>query len=226
VNYEVEWLPGDPEVREVEYPNDSRRYFKKGDRILLLNYRNHPYRIVYDTIKVIDAENSIGVMHLGEFPHGVEFATFVMARNNYPFEKMALEDHHALFSHARAVLPSAAAMAGEWSGYLVFLGRPNVSLLNQANPAVFHVSFREEDGEIAAAYRLGPGGGDLSPEFRIRRSLSSFQEDLRVIDDQTMLGRWTLPDLSPGLFLGLRDFVETGKGRPSVRWVLTRPPKQ
>jgi hypothetical protein len=218
----VQWLPGDADVREVEYPNDSRRYFKKGDKILLLTYRNEPYRIVYDAIKVIDDENSIGVMHLGEFPNGMEFSTFVMARQNYPFEKMALEDHHALFAHERAAKPSAASMAGEWTGHLVFLGRPDISLLNAANPALLQVSFREGGGDIEAAYRFGPGGGELSPEFPLRASVAAVQEDLRMIDGQTMLGRWTMPDVAPGLFLGLRDFVETGRGRPAFYWVLTR----
>src|SRR5262249_22236081 len=83
VNYELAFLPGDPEVREVEYPDDNRKYFRKGDRVLLLNYLNQPYRMVYDTIKVIDENNAIGVMHLGEFPNGLEFATFVLARHNY-----------------------------------------------------------------------------------------------------------------------------------------------
>ena len=112
-------------------------------------------------------------------------------------------------------------MAGEWTGNLVFLGRPNVSLLNQANPAVFRVTFQEGEGEIRAAFRLG-SGGNFSPEFQLRGSLTEMQQDLRMIDDRTMLGRWTMPDLAPGLFLGLRDFVETGRGRPIFYWVLTR----
>jgi hypothetical protein len=92
VNYNIEWLPGVAEVRTVPYPNGKRAYFRKGQPILLLNYRNDPYRPVYDTFKIIDEENVIGVMHIGEFPNGVEFATFVMARHNYPFEMATDED--------------------------------------------------------------------------------------------------------------------------------------
>ena len=44
VNYNIEWLPGYPEVRSVPYPDDQRTYFQKGQVILLLNYRNNPYR--------------------------------------------------------------------------------------------------------------------------------------------------------------------------------------
>ena len=70
----------------MKYPDDNRPYVKKGDDVLLLNYTNAPYQMVYDTIKVIDEQNAIGVMHLGTFPNGIVFSTFVMARKNYPFE--------------------------------------------------------------------------------------------------------------------------------------------
>ena len=226
VNYEMQWLPGDPEVREIEYPNDSRRYFRKGDRILLLNYRNEPYRIVYDTIKVIDEQNAIGVMHLGEFPDGFEFASFVMARNNYPFEKMALEDHHRLFADPHVRRPVVADVAGDWTGWLVFLGRPDVSLLNQANPAVLHVAFREEGGGMVARYRFdltGHGGGlDPTCEFIANMDLAALQDTLRVVDDRMLIGRWPAPELNAGLLRGLDQYLEGGRGRPRFYWILSR----
>jgi hypothetical protein len=102
VNYNVEWLPGDPEVRTVSYPDDQRAYFQKGQRILLLHYRNDPYRQVYDTMKIIDQNNAVGVMHIGDFPNGREFATFVLARHNYPFE-LATDDDRKLIAAAKTV---------------------------------------------------------------------------------------------------------------------------
>jgi hypothetical protein len=101
VNYNIECLPGDPEVRTVSYPDDRRPYFEKEQLILLLHYRNDPYRQVYDTIKIIDQNNAIGVMHIGDFPNGTEFATFVLARYNYPFE-LATEDDRKLIAAATA----------------------------------------------------------------------------------------------------------------------------
>jgi hypothetical protein len=92
VNYDIEWLPGDPEVRAVAYPDDQRDYFGKDQTILLLAYRNQPYRMIYDTIKIVDENNAIGVMHVGDFPNGMEVATFVLARHNYPFELATDED--------------------------------------------------------------------------------------------------------------------------------------
>jgi len=49
-------------------------------------------------------------MHLGTFPNGIEFAAFVMARNNYPFENMSMEDHQRMFADARNTVPTAAQM--------------------------------------------------------------------------------------------------------------------
>lgn len=92
VNYEIAALPGDPEVRAVPYPDNRRGYLGKDQTILLLRYRNDPYRQVYDTIKIIDESNALGVMHIGDFPDGREFATFVLARHNYPFELATDED--------------------------------------------------------------------------------------------------------------------------------------
>ena len=97
VNYNIEWLPGDPEVHAVPYPDDQRAYIQQGQVTLLLRYRNDPYRQVYDTIKNIDPNNAVGVMHIGDFPDGIEFATFIMARHNYPFE-LATDDDKKLIA--------------------------------------------------------------------------------------------------------------------------------
>jgi hypothetical protein len=104
VNYNIEGLPGDPEVRAVSYPDDQRAYLQKGQVILLLHYRNDPYRQVYDAIKIIDHNNAVGVMHIGDFPNGTEFATFVLARHNYPFE-LATNDDRKLIAASPTTAP-------------------------------------------------------------------------------------------------------------------------
>jgi hypothetical protein len=197
VNYELAFLPGDPEVRMVPYPNDSRRYFRSGDPVLLLHYRNDPYRPVYDTIKVIDDQNAIGVMHLGEFPDGVAFSAFVMARHNYPFEKMSVDDYRLISADPRARVPTPADLAGAWDGTLIFLTQPNVSLLNQANPLLFHL---EVSAAGEARYRFGPGA-PLS-------AIAPLAADLRLVDNQTLLGKWTVADLHPLTTPGLSGFLE------------------
>jgi len=59
VNYDIQWLPGDPEVRAVPYPDSRRAYLQQGQEILLLHYRNDPYHQVYDTIKIVDRDKKL-----------------------------------------------------------------------------------------------------------------------------------------------------------------------
>lgn len=156
VNYDVQVLPGIPEVRAERYPNARRRYFRKGDEVLLLTYTNEPYRIVYDVMKIVDENTVIGVMHLGTFPSGVEFATFVMERNNYPFEKMPAADHDMLFDRMR--VPEAGELEGEWQAYTLVASDPATTLANQAStPFAFDVrsiarkNLRTATGDILLA---------------------------------------------------------------------------
>jgi cholesterol oxidase len=183
VNYELTALPGLPEVRTVAYPNEHRRYFKKGDPVLLLNYTNDPYRMVYDTIKVIDPQNAIGVMHIGTFPDGIEFATFTMARQNYPFEHMSVPDAEALFQDARAMPPTSDLIAGDWDGHLILARSPDTSLANQFSPVLFHAKF----GESTAQCKAGAVAFSCAPELG----------SMRMLGPKTLLGKWK--GVAPGL---------------------------
>jgi hypothetical protein len=226
VNYEIAALPGKPVVEEVDYPDDDRRYFKKGDRVLLLRYTNQPYRIVYDAIKVIDDRNAIGVMHLGEFPRGVEFATFVMARHNYPFEQMSMEDQRLLFDHARAAAPEPAQLAGDWTGRLILLARAGSILTKSPNPVMLRLSFRDVDTGIEGRCRFGPAapGPDAEVTDGLARvaTPAEWQRDLRVLPGDTLIGRWTMADFAPGLLRSLDRFVEPRDERFTCYFVLAR----
>jgi cholesterol oxidase len=226
VNYEIAALPGKPVVEELEYPDDDRRYFKKGDRVLLLRYTNQPYRIVYDVIKVIDNRNAIGVMHLGEFPRGMEFATFVMARHNYPFEQMSREDHQLLFGHAQAAAPDAGQLTGNWRGRLVLLARAGSILMKAPNPVGIHLSFREAATGVEGRCRMGPAASDdesASNGGLVRTaSLGEWQREFRVLPGDTLIGRWSMPDMTPGLLRSLERFVEPRDERFTCHIVLAR----
>ncbi|HUY12782.1 MAG TPA: GMC family oxidoreductase [Terriglobia bacterium] len=226
VNYELTALPGDPRVRQVPYPDDNRRTFKKGDSILLLNYLNDPYKLVYDTIKVIDDDNALGVMHLGSFPNGVEFSTFVMARNNYPFEKMSVEDHNLLFADPRSSAPTASQLEGAWDGSLVFVTHPNTTLLNQLNPVAFHLSFQQSGAQIEVRYRFGLVSGEsqvqMTDEFAQVTDLTACHDEIRMMDPDTMIGKWVSAELSPDLLAGLRNYLEPAGNQYTFYYVLTR----
>lgn len=231
VNYELHLLPGKPVVRQVKYPDDNRKYFRAGDDVLLLNYLNQPYRVVYDTIKVIDQNNCIGVMHLGHFPGGREFATFVMARNNYPFEKMSVPDHQAIFYGDHVHVPSAAEIAGQWEGSLIFLPRPESSLLNQLNPVLFRLTFTPAPQGVEGRYRFGLLSGKMQVQFTdefVRLvDFTAFHDEIRMVDDRTMIGKWASPAGSGWLNnsivqRALKGYLEPGKDRFAFYYLLSR----
>jgi hypothetical protein len=189
VNYEMTALPGLPQVQMVDYPDDSRHYFQKGDPILLLTYTNDPYKMVYDTIKVIDDQNAIGVMHVGTFPNGLEFATFVMARNNYPFLNMSVNDFDVLFTDSHASAPSPAELEGAWEGRPIFLATTESSLLNQISPVLFQVSFQVSGQQTKAKYKVGP----------ITVDETALRTDVRALNNDTLIGRCTFTGSNPSL---------------------------
>ena len=215
VNYELRALPGLPEVRQVAYPDDRRRYFKKGDPVLLLNYTNNPYRMVYDTIKVIDAQNAIGVMHLGTFPDGLEFATFVMSRNNYPFENMSVEDHRSMFADPRNAPPAPGHLSGSWKGRLILLPTTADTLLNQASSIPFQVLFKMQGQQTVAEYELGPA------QFSQALDATRLQADFRAIDADTVLGKCAASQILAPANLA-PSLPQAVAGGAELRFLLTR----
>jgi hypothetical protein len=209
VNYDQHWLPGQPVLSEITYPNEGRRYFRKGDKILLLNYKNEPYRIVYDTMKMIDENNIIGVMHLGQFPDGIEFATFTMMRHNYPLELMSVDDYRLVAADPRTRTPTAADLTGHWAGRLITLAHPTISLLTQTNPVTLA-------GDFAA---------DGSSSFRIAGVGVPFVGgkigDLRLVDSKALIGKWDVGS-ALGWLAPLQDCVEPSEGKFLVHFILMR----
>lgn len=221
VNYELDFLPGKPEVKQVKYPDNNRKYFKAGDDVLLLTYTNEPYRIVHDVIKVIDENNCIGVMHLGDFPTGLETATFVMARHNYPFEKMSVPDHQAIFSGDHVHVPTPSELAGNWDGHLIFLTRPDISLLNQVNPVRLRLRFIPTAAGVDARFRFGLLKAAKDTEFtdessRLADALG-LKNEVRMLDANTLIGKWVSSPqpswLSTLLQKALYGYLEPGKGQ-------------
>jgi hypothetical protein len=230
VNYQLDFLPGKPVVRQLKYPDNNRKYFKAGDDVLLLNYTNEPYRLVYDVIKAIDENNCIGVMHLGNFPGGLETATFVMARHNYPFEKMSVPDHQAIFTGDHVHIPTPSEMAGNWEGHLIFLTRPDISLLNQVNPVLFRLRLIPTANGVEARFRFGLRSAKKDTEFTDESArlidIPGLQSEIRMIDADNLIGKWVCPLqpswLSTPLQKALCGYSEPGIERFTLHYLLTR----
>ncbi len=231
VNYELDFLPGKPLVKHIKYPDGNRKFVKQGDDVLLLSYTNDPYRRIYDVIKAIDENNCLGVMHAGQFPAGVELATFVMVRHNYPFEKMSVPDHHAVFADIRTSAPTPQQIAGEWDGHIVFSTRPDISLLNQLNPVAFRLRFIPTANGVEGRFRLGLLSGSMGVQFTdefVRLiDFTRFHDEIRRIDDQTLIGKWVSPSNAPWLQnaairKALRGYIEPDGDRMAFYYLLKK----
>ncbi|MSV29261.1 MAG: GMC family oxidoreductase [Bryobacterales bacterium] len=212
VNYDLDAIPGDPEVRAISYPDNNRRYFRKGDNVLLLRYRNAPYQQVYDTIKIVDDKSAIGVMHLGEFPNGVELATFVMERYSYSFEDMSIEDHQMIFSSAGLSAPVPAQLTGNWRGNFIVIERPNTALLARKTRTPLRLAVGSNGAfqvELEGGVKTNVGG-TLVPE------------DMRALGQDTVTGQWKSANLNAAAIGILRDYVEPYSDRLVLYYVLRR----
>jgi hypothetical protein len=157
----------------------------------------------------------------------MEFATFVMARHNYPFEKMSVEDHNLIFSDPRTKVPQAADLEGTWDGNVVFITRPSTTLLNQANPVAFRLGFRQTaEGKIEGRYRLGLLSGEMevarTEEFVQLIDFTPFHDEIRMIDEETLVGKWVAPVLNPDLLRGLGSYLEPRGDRFAFYYILKR----
>jgi len=208
INYDLSAISGDPEVRMITYPDDNRRYFRKGDQVLLLHYRNDPYKQVYDTIKIVDKNNAIGVMHLGDFPSGVEFATFVLERYSYLFPFMSMDDYCMLFASGRQ--PQVSELAGQWNGNFIFIEHPNMALLSYPQPPRARVSFLSN----ALTIQLPDGS-------KLNAGTPQLQE-ARLVGSDTLIGQWTSATLDPGTLNALWDYVEPYGSSFGLHYVLMK----
>ncbi len=219
VNYEMHWLPGEPEVRAITYPDARRAYFTQGAPVLLLKYRNEPYRIVYDVIKVLDANRAIGVMHLGTFPNGLEFATFVMERHNYPFMKMSAADFRLLAADPAVSPLSPKDAVGRWEGTLLTLADPNRVLLSQVNPHRLRVEIRRGGDRLRLRYRIGVVKGldlikgteeiDLTEETEESAEEATFARTaLNLGSGEAIAGRWISSDTRLLKLPGMAQYAE------------------
>jgi hypothetical protein len=163
--------------------------------------------------------------YTGRFPDGRRGLTGLLMRR-YTFAQMGVEDHKSLFREAAN--PTADSLAGAW----------RLAVIDTSNHAapVAQLSFAPKpDGRLESRCEAEVGrGSPLVPEFVFdhfrSQDFGRSESELRTIDDQMVIGRWTTDIRGPyaklllvgtqGLFHAER---EPGSGRRfTLYYMLTR----
>lgn len=195
-------------------------------RYILLRYTDPVFEhVFYDVMKALNEGVILYRGYTGRFPEGKRGLTGLLMRR-YTFAQMGVEDHRLLFR--TAAIPTGESLAGTW----------RVAVIDTSNHAagVAEVSFdRKPDGRLESRCEAGViSQSPLVPTFVFdhfrSQDFTGFERELRTIDDQMVIGKWTTDIRGPyaqllvvgsqGLFHVER---EKGSGRRfTLYYMLTR----
>lgn len=202
------------EATDVEYPECGK--------ITLIKYFDHPYKLFYDLLKIVDRDTLIGeAFGFGSPPGGKHVFYFILSRK-YSVDFMTHDDFEFIFSN-KARAPEESEVLGVWEVRLV--SDPTHS------PVVFRFRYYMDKGKLKARYILGgvlPIGGseaefseDLMQEFDFAGR--AFRNEVRMVRRDFMLGK--LCDKKSPLF-GLLEhsmgFIIKDERSTCVPYVLRR----
>ncbi len=202
------------EATDVEYP----RYGK----VTQLKYFDHPYKLFYDFLKIVDKDTLIGeAFGFGSPPKGKHVFYFILSRR-YSVDFMTQDDFKFIFSN-KARVPEVGEVLGVWELRLV--SDPALS------PVVLRFRYYLDGGELRARYILGgvlPVGSskaefseDLMREFDFAGR--AFRNEIRMVRRDFMLGK-LCDDKCPlfGLLEGSKGFVVEDERGMCLPYVLKR----
>ena len=189
---------------------------------ILLRYTDPVFEhLFYDVMKAPTEGVIVYGGYSGRFPEGRRGFTAVLMRR-YSFDQLGVRDHEELFK------------AGSRGGRDALHGVWRLDAIATSNHAVHvgTVTVMEAEGRTQVQCDPVPTPDVLVPSFLIEHfttnSAARLQRELRVVDDQTLVGTWhtdvsplyaRFVSASPGLFH--RD-PDKGSRRYTLRYVLTR----
>lgn len=195
-------------------------------RYILLRYTDPVFEhVFYDVVKAVTPDLILYRGYSGRFPDGKRGWTAPLLRR-YTFAQMGTADHTLLF--AGGSIPTEDDMLGTW--------RLDAIATSNQTTAVARLQFdRTADGRLRSVCDTSPISHDLLlPTFVSEHfqgdAFATLQKEIRTIDREYMVGRWTtdirgpyakmLIAGSPGLFHAEKS--KGGARRFSIYYVLTR----
>lgn len=195
-------------------------------RYVLIGYTDPVFaQLFYDLLKPIGNDTMLFRGYTGQFPDGERGWTALLLRQ-YPFAQMGIDDHDLLF--AGGSTPTDEALFGAWSLEALYHSNQPVRLgtvrFSRATDGSLNI-----DCDTSASHQ-----GLLLPTFVSEHfqteQLPALRHELRLVDRQYLVGKWTTDILgpyakfllagSPGLF-----HPQKGPGRArrfALYYLLTR----
>jgi hypothetical protein len=195
-------------------------------RYILLRYTDPVFEhVFYDVVRALSSGVILYRGYTGQFPEGRRGLTGLLMRR-YTFAQMGVEDHKTLFSTSPIATPDS--LAGAW----------HLSVIDTSNHAVgvAQVSFdRNPDGRLQSRCEAAVGSqSPLVPPFVFdhfrTEEFTGVESELRTIDDQMVIGRWTTDIRGPYaklLLVGTQGLFHAesekgSRGRFTLYYMLTR----
>ena len=195
-------------------------------RYVLLGYVDAIFaNIFYDLLKPISDDLMLFRGYTGQFPDGIRGWTATLLRR-YPFAQMGIDDHDLLFDEGS--VPKEDDLLGTWRlDVLYYSNQPvRIAALRFDRSAKGALQINCDTSSISHGFLLPKV---VSEHFQTE-NLSKLRKELRTVDRQYLVGKWTtgltgayakfLLAGSPGLF-----HPEQGAGhgrRFSLYYLLTR----
>jgi uncharacterized protein YndB with AHSA1/START domain len=209
-------IKGENKLSMVD-PNDPSRG-------VLLEYLAPEYALFYDMLKITSTDVVVGKAFTGRYPHGVLLLNFTMARR-YSFDFMSDADHRELWEkYGKA--PDVGALAGEWEGRMV----SNASL----TPPQFRFWYSVDgSGRLSCRWNYmnilkGDSRLKLTGKELEMFDFTNFHDEIRMITDDTMIGRYLsksekIMNLIGSRDLGIIHFEKTAEGtRPVIYYYIKK----
>ena len=214
------------EVPSVFAPNlpQLQDNHKRLGQVIYLKYTSPEYSLFYDLLKIVDKDVVLGKAFLGVAPFSIQILNFSMSRN-YSVNFMTEEDHQIIYrDHSRA--PSANEVIGRWDGKLV----SDSSL----TPITQEFNYTKDNiGKLQMRYTFGGllrgiSKVVLTPEQMNMYDFTSWHDEVEIVKDDFMVGKWCSPWTKIPLTFG-PSFLSVENGpegsRFCLRFILNRKRK-
>jgi len=157
--------------------------------VIHLKYTSPEYSLFYDLLKIVDKDAVLGKAFLGVSPFSIQMLSFSMSRK-YNVDFMTEDDHQTIYEKY-STGPTADQVIGKWTGRLVSDG--SLTPLIQ----VFTYT-RDNLGKLQMEYTFGGllrgiSRVVLTPEEMKMYDYTNWHDEVRMVNDNFMVGKWCSP---------------------------------